>query len=372
MRLKNSYFFTLRENVRDEDSVSSNLLVRAGFIKKSSSGVYMMLPLGLRVFDKIKEIVREEMNATGCQEVAMPALIPEDVYIASGRRANFGSSMFSLKDRKGQNYVLGPTHEELFAQAARMKIRSYKDMPFSLYQFQTKFRDEPRPRYGLVRVREFVMKDAYTFDADEAGMDVAYAKQFQAYKNIMDRLHLKYVIVRSDTGVMGGLLSEEFQAVTPLGEDILVLCDSCDFASNIDIAACSEPVSVEAEPEEELTLVETPNSRTIEEVVSFLHKEPERFVKTLIYTADGEPVAVMVRGDRDVNETKLRKLLGANEVELADEATVRKVTRSAFTAVCSPTMKCSACITSSSVRTRPVTTIPMSIRRISKLIFPVT
>ncbi|MBR3310551.1 MAG: proline--tRNA ligase [Solobacterium sp.] len=326
MRLKNSYFFTLRENVRDEDSVSSNLLVRAGFIKKSSSGVYMMLPLGLRVFDKIKEIVREEMNATGCQEVAMPALIPEDVYIASGRRANFGSSMFSLKDRKGQNYVLGPTHEELFAQAARMKIRSYKDMPFSLYQFQTKFRDEPRPRYGLVRVREFVMKDAYTFDADEAGMDVAYAKQFQAYKNIMDRLHLKYVIVRSDTGVMGGLLSEEFQAVTPLGEDILVLCDSCDFASNIDIAACSEPVSVEAEPEEELTLVETPNSRTIEEVVSFLHKEPERFVKTLIYTADGEPVAVMVRGDRDVNETKLRKLLGANEVELADEATVRKVT----------------------------------------------
>ena len=326
MRLKNSYFFTLRENVRDEDSVSSNLLVRAGFIKKSSSGVYMMLPLGLRVFDKIKEIVREEMNATGCQEVAMPALIPEDVYIASGRRANFGSSMFSLKDRKGQNYVLGPTHEELFAQAARMKIRSYKDMPFSLYQFQTKFRDEPRPRYGLVRVREFVMKDAYTFDADEAGMDVAYAKQFQAYKNIMDRLHLKYVIVRSDTGVMGGLLSEEFQAVTPLGEDILVLCDSCDFASNIDIAACSEPVSVEAEPEEELTLIETPNSRTIEEVVSFLHKEPERFVKTLIYTADGEPVAVMVRGDRDVNETKLRKLLGANEVELADEATVRKVT----------------------------------------------
>ena len=326
MRLKNSYFFTLRENVRDEDSVSSNLLVRAGFIKKSSSGVYMMLPLGLRVFDKIKEIVREEMNATGCQEVAMPALIPEDVYIASGRRANFGSSMFSLKDRKGQNYVLGPTHEELFAQAARMKIRSYKDMPFSLYQFQTKFRDEPRPRYGLVRVREFVMKDAYTFDADEAGMDEAYAKQFQAYKNVMDRLHLKYVIVRSDTGVMGGLLSEEFQAVTPLGEDILVLCDSCDFASNIDIAACSEPVSVETEPEEELTLVETPNSRTIEEVVSFLHKEPERFVKTLIYTADGEPVAVMVRGDRDVNETKLRKLLGANEVELADEATVRKVT----------------------------------------------
>ncbi len=326
MHLKNSYFYTLRENVKDEDSVSSNMMARAGMIKKSSAGVYMMLPMGYRVFTKINDIIREEMNATGCQELVMPALIPEDVYISSGRRENFGSSMFALKDRKGQNYVLGPTHEELFAAAAKMKIRSYKDMPFSLYQIQTKFRDEPRPRYGLIRVREFQMKDAYTFDKDEAGLDEAYNKQFNAYKNIMDRLGLEYKIVRADTGVMGGLLSEEFQAVTPMGEDILVLCDSCDFASNIEVAACTaEPVSVQ-EDAEELTLVETPNSRTIEEVTDFLHKDAGKFVKTLIYNVDGKPYAVMVRGDRDVNEVKVRKLLGANEVDLAEPEMVMEAT----------------------------------------------
>ncbi len=318
MKLKNSFFYTLREDVKDEDSISGNLLVRAGFIKKNSAGVYMMLPLGFKTIQNIETIIREEMDATGCQELLMPSLIPEDIYVSSGRRAGFGSSMFSLNDRKKQPYVLGPTHEELFAIAAKMKIRSYKDMPFSLYQIADKFRDEPRPRYGLIRVREFHMKDAYTFDKDETGLDEAYAKQFQAYKNIMDRLGIDYKIVRADTGVMGGLLSEEFQAVTPLGEDILVLCDSCDFASNIEV---SPAISVEqAAPAgtEQLTLVETPNSRTIEEVVSFLNKPAEKFVKTLIYNVDGKAVAVMVRGDRDVNETKLRKLFEANEVELAD------------------------------------------------------
>ena len=326
MKLKNSFFFTLREDVKDEDSVSGNLLVRAGFIKKNSAGVYMMLPMGFRVMQNIESIIREEMDATGCQELSMPSLIPEEIYVSSGRRAGFGSSMFSLNDRKNQPYVLGPTHEELFAIAAKMKIRSYKDMPFSLYQIADKFRDEPRPRYGLIRVREFHMKDAYTFDKDEAGLDEAYAKQFQAYKNVMDRLGLDYKIVRADTGVMGGLLSEEFQAVTPLGEDILVLCDSCDFASNIEVspAISVEPALIEAN--EELTLVETPNSRTIEEVVSFLNKPAEKFVKTLIYSVDGEAVAVMVRGDRDVNETKLRKLFNANEVELAEPEMVMKAT----------------------------------------------
>ena len=318
MKLKNSYFFTLRENVKDEDSVSSNLLVRAGYIKKTSAGIYMMLPLGYKVLQNIMAIIRDEMNRTGAQELLMPALIPEDVYVASGRRDGFGKSMFSLHDRKGQPYVLGPTHEELFAAAAKMQIRSYKDMPFALYQFETKFRDEPRPRYGLIRVREFIMKDSYTFDKDEAGLDEAYAKQFNAYKNIMDRLHLNYRIVRADTGVMGGLLSEEFQALTPMGEDILVLCDSCDLSSNIEVAPCrSEPAPVETELEE-VTLVETPHSRTIEEVTDFLKKDVKKFVKTLIYDVDGEAVAVMVRGDRDVNEVKLRKLLNANEVALAE------------------------------------------------------
>ena len=326
MKLKNSFFFTLREDVKDEDSVSGNLLVRAGFIKKSSAGVYMMLPLGYKVMQNIEAIIREEMDATGCQELLMPSMIPEEIYVSSGRRAGFGNSMFSLNDRKNQPYVLGPTHEELFAIAAKMKIRSYKDLPFSLYQIADKFRDEPRPRYGLIRVREFHMKDAYTFDKDEAGLDEAYAKQFQAYKNVMDRLGIDYKIVRADTGVMGGLLSEEFQAVTPLGEDILVLCDSCDFASNIEVSQAISVAPAEQNPSETLTLVETPNSRTIEEVVEFLHKPAEKFVKTLIYSVDGNPVAVMVRGDRDVNETKLRKLYDANEVELAEPEMVMEAT----------------------------------------------
>ena len=326
MKLKNSFFYTLRENVRDEELVSSNLLVRAGFIKKSSAGVYMMLPLGLRVMQKIEDIIRQEMDATGCQEVLMPSLIPEEVYVSSGRREGFGSSMFSLKDRKGQDYVLGPTHEELFALAAKMKIRSYKDMPFSLYQMQTKFRDEPRPRFGLIRVREFIMKDAYTFDKDEAGLDSAYAKQFQAYKNIMDRLHLDYRIVKADTGVMGGLLSEEFQAITPIGEDVLVLCDSCDFASNIEVAPCIPQKPDTVEEEKEMYLEETPNSRTIEEVAQHFHEDAKKFVKTLIYNVDGKAVAVMVRGDRDVNETKLRKMLNATNVELADAEMVVEAT----------------------------------------------
>lgn len=326
MRLKNSYFFTLREDAKDEDSISSNLLVRGGFIKKSSAGIYMMLPMGWRIMQKIMNIIRDEMDKTGCQELLMPSLIPEDIYIASGRRAGFGHDMFSLKDRKGQNYVLGPTHEELFAIAAKMQIRSYKDMPFSLYQFETKFRDEPRPRYGLIRVREFIMKDAYTFDKDEAGLDVAYQKQLNAYKNIMNRLHLNYVIVRADTGVMGGLLSEEFQALAPMGEDTLVLCDSCDFASNIEVAPCKPEIPAEKEEEKELVLEATPHSRTIEEVADHFHLPAKKFVKTLIYSVDGKPVAVMVRGDRDVNETKLRKFLKATEVELASPSVVEEVT----------------------------------------------
>ncbi|MDO4194341.1 MAG: proline--tRNA ligase, partial [Erysipelotrichaceae bacterium] len=322
----NSFFYTLREDVRDEDSVSSNLLVRGGFIKKSSAGVYMMMPMGVKVLNRIEAVIRDEMDDTGAQELVMPALIPEDVYVASGRREGFGSSMFSLKDRKGQDYVLGPTHEELFASAAKMKIRSYKDMPFALYQMQTKYRDEPRPRYGLIRVREFVMKDSYTFDKDEAGLDEAYQKQFQAYKNIMDRLKLNYRIVRADTGVMGGLLSEEFQAITAIGEDILVLCDSCDLSSNIEVAPAVPEKPEPTDVKESVTLVETPHSRTIEEVTEFLKKDALSFVKTLIYSVDGKPYAVMVRGDRDVNETKLRKLLNASEVELAEPEMVMAAT----------------------------------------------
>ena len=326
MRLNNSYFYTLRENPKDEESTSGTLLNRAGYIRKSSSGIYMYLPLGYKVLTNIEKIIREEMDKTGSQELLMPCLITEDYYISSGRRANFGSSMFSLQDRFNKTMVLGPTHEELFAVAAGMKIRSYKDLPFSLYQLQTKFRDEPRPRFGLIRVREFIMKDAYTFDKDLEGLDIQYGKVFQAYKNIFDRLGINYKIVKADTGVMGGLLSEEFQALSDIGEDTIVTCDSCDFSSNVEVAACVKDTTVNNDPLLEKELVYTPNAGTIEEVSSYLGKKPEDFVKTLIYKVDDHFVACLVKGIHEVNEVKLQKACGANEVALAEPEDVVKIT----------------------------------------------
>lgn len=325
MKLSNSFFYTLREDVKDEDSASGNLLVRAGYIKKSSSGVYMFMPLGLRVLNKIENIIREEMTAINSQEMSMPTLIPEDVYVASGRRDIIGTSMFQLKDRYQKPFVLGPTHEELFAQAAKMMVQSYKDMPVSLFQFQTKFRDEARPRFGLIRVREFVMKDAYTFDINEEKADESYDAMFKAYKKIFDRIGLDYRIVRADTGIMGGLLSEEFQAVSPIGEDILVLSDDNTYASNLEIAENANRI-ISNEEFLEYEKVHTPNAKTIEEVSSYLKQDVQKFVKTLIYRVDDQYVATCVLGDRDVNETKLAKLYKANEVELADFAHVEEIT----------------------------------------------
>lgn len=317
MKLNNSYFYTLRENPNDEESTSGTLLIRGGYIKKSSSGIYMYLPLGYKVLNNIQRIIREEMDKTGCQELLMPCLLPEDYYISSGRRANFGSSMFQLKDRFNKTMVLGPTHEELFAVAASMKIQSYKDLPFSLYQMQTKFRDEPRPRFGLIRVREFIMKDAYTFDKDLAGLDEQYAKIFQAYKNIFDRLGIDYKIVKADTGVMGGLLSEEFQAISPIGEDTLVLCDQCDYSSNLEIS--THVYEDSDEDEKEIQLVETPHKKSIEEVAEFLNIDLKKTVKALLMNVNGKLHIFFIRGDRELNEVKVQKLLGVNEINFAND-----------------------------------------------------
>lgn len=326
MKLRNSFFYTMREDSKDEDSRSGNLLVRAGMIKKSSSGIYMIMPMGKRVLHKIENIVREEMDNAGAQELLMPALIPEEIYEKSGRREAFGSNMFALKDRYQKNYVLGPTHEELFTMAAMMKGKSYKDFPYNLYQIQTKFRDETRPRYGLIRVREFIMKDAYSFDIDEAGMHESYMKMFNAYKNIMDRCDLEYKIVKADTGAMGGSLSEEFQAISEIGEDVVVTCETCDFSSNLEI---TEVVDVAVENDEafkEMKVVETPNAKTIEEVAAFFNKSSDDFVKTLIYSVDGKTYAFLLKGNRELNETKVLKLLQANEIELASFEEVERVT----------------------------------------------
>ena len=325
MKLKNSFFYTLREDSKEEESKSGNLLVKAGFIKKSSSGVYMMMPLGFKVLQNIEKIVREEMNKASAQELLMPSLIPEDVYIASGRRENFGSDMFSLKDRMNRNYVLGPTHEELFVSAASMKIKSYKDMPFNIYQIATKFRDEPRPRYGLIRVREFIMKDAYSFDIDDESCNKSYQKMYNAYKNIFDRVGLDYKIVKADTGVMGGLLSEEFQAITDIGEDVLVLCEECDFASNIEVCPSKTLKEEEKEEQKKKELIETPNIGVIEDLVK-AGFSINKLTKTLIYKVDDKYYACVIPGNREVNELKVRKLVEGKNIELANSEEVEKVT----------------------------------------------
>ncbi len=318
MKLKGSYFYTLREDAKDEESRSGNLLVRSGMIKKVGAGIYMYLPMGLRVLENIKKIIKEEMDKAGAEEVLMPSLIPLEYYEKCGRVASLGDSMFKMEDRYGKPYALGPTHEELFTIAASSVINSYKDLPFTIYQQADKFRDEPRPRYGLIRVREFIMKDAYSFDKDEEGLDKSYLNMRNAYNNIYDRLGIDYKIVKADTGVMGGSLSEEYQAVTDIGEDVLVLCDNCDYASNLEV---SEVVSNEENKEEDkkLELVETKNKETIEEVCEYLNLDIKKSVKALLMKADEELVIFFVRGDRELNLVKASKLLGVSEINFADD-----------------------------------------------------
>lgn len=321
MKLNNSYFFTLREDAKDEESRSGNLLVRSGMIKKVGAGIYMYLPMGIKVLDKIKKIVKEEMDNAGAQELLMPSLIPSEYYEKCGRVEAFGQSMFNLKDRYNKPHSLGPTHEELFTIAAKSMVRSYKDLPFNLYQQADKFRDEPRPRYGLIRVREFIMKDAYSFDRDNEGLDKSYDIMKKAYNKIYNRIGINYKIVKADCGAMGGTLSEEYQAITDIGEDTLVLCDHCDFSSNIEIA---ETVANKATDEKELELemVHTPHQETIEDVCNYLKVDVKKSVKALLMNANGELVVLFVRGDRELCENKVCKLLGISELNFADDALI--------------------------------------------------
>lgn len=327
MKLKNSFFYTIREDIKDEETTSGKLLVKSGMIKKSSSGIYMFMPLGFRVFKNIENIIVNEMNKAGAVELLMPNLIPEEVYISTGRRDNFGHEMFSLKDRNNRNMVLGPTHEELFVEAAKMKIKSYKDMPFNIYQVGLKYRDEPRPRYGLIRVREFSMKDAYSFDIDNESCDKSYQIMKEAYKKIYDQMHLDYRIVTADTGSMGGELSEEFQAITEIGEDVLVICDECGYSSNLEVSECV----LKNDNEEQLLekeLIHTPNAKTIKEIATLLNEKEDKFVKTLIYNIDNKFYACLLPGDRELCENKVKKLLNANEIVLADAEDVKRITNS--------------------------------------------
>jgi len=327
MRVSKLLLPTLREVPSDAEIMSHRLMLRAGYIRKMATGIYSYLPLGLRSVRKIEQIVREEMDRAGAQELLMPALLPAEAYQASGRWEVFGDNMFKLKDRNDRDFCLGPTHEELFTQTVINEVRSYKEYPMTLYQIQTKYRDEARPRFGLMRGREFVMKDAYSFDRDEAGLDESYKKMYDAYCRIFTRLGLDFTIVDADSGAMGGSGSQEFMVKSPVGEDGIAYCDACGYAANYEKAVCIPQKKEYPQGELELTKVETPDVHTIEELVGFFGTEPYMFAKTILYKADDKYIAAMVRGDREINEVKLKNLVGCvDDLELAEPFMVRELT----------------------------------------------
>lgn len=327
MRMSKLLVPTLREVPSDAEIMSHKLMMRAGYIRKLAAGIYSYLPLGLRCERKVEQIVREEMDKAGALELLMPALLPAEAYQASGRWDVFGPSMFKLKDRYERDFCLGPTHEELFTQTVINEVRSYKEYPMTLYQIQTKYRDEGRPRFGVMRSREFVMKDAYSFDKDEQGLDVSYQKMYDAYCRIFKRLGLDFTIVDADSGAMGGSGSQEFMVKSPVGEDGIAYCDACGYAANYEKAQCIPQKKEFLDGDLEIEKVETPNVHTIEELVDFFGTEPYVFAKTIIYKADDKYIAAMVRGDREINEVKLKNLVGCvDDLELAEPFMVRELT----------------------------------------------
>jgi prolyl-tRNA synthetase len=330
MRYRQSLLPTLKEAPADATSASHILLLRAGFVRRVGAGIYSFLPLGVRVLRKIEGIIREEMNRAGSEEVLLPALLPAEYFQESGRWDVFGDTLFRLKDRKRGDYHLGPTHEEIITDLARREVKSYRDLPKSLYQIQTKFRDEPRPRGGLLRCREFIMKDAYSFHVDEADAKRGYEAMRLAYRRSFDRMGLDYRMVLADSGAMGGSGSAEFQVLVQSGEDLLVACSKCEFAANLEVATSKalEPTGPEGDAPA-VERVATPKAGSIGDVSKLLDLPPERFLKSLVYLAGEELVLAVVRGNHEVHEVKLARALGADEVHLASAADVEKVTGAA-------------------------------------------
>jgi prolyl-tRNA synthetase len=322
MRLSELFGKRLREIPAEADTESHRLLLRAGMISQLVAGVYSYMPLALRTLRKIENIVRDEMNKTGAQEVHMPSLQPVELWQKSGRDIGMGQTLFHLKDRKDRELVLGPTHEEVVTDMASRNVQSYRDLPFTLYQIQTKMRDEPRPRGGLIRVREFTMKDAYSFHADEENLDVMYKKMVQAYKNIYKRCGLPAIIIEADSGAIGGKDSQEFMALTEIGEDEIILCDGCGLGANMEKAVSIKP-KAECSPMLPIEEVATPGKESIEDVAAFLKIKPVQTLKAVFYTADGELIFIMIRGDLEVNEVKLKKVLRAADLRLATDAEVK-------------------------------------------------
>lgn len=325
MKQSQTFIPTLKETPKDAEIKSHQLLLRAGYIRQVASGIYSFLPLGKKVLNKIENIVREEMNAAGAVEMLMPALQPAELWEESGRWQSYGPELMRMHDRHERPFVLGPTHEEVITSLVRNEIRSYKRLPLNMYQIQTKYRDEKRPRFGLLRGREFIMKDAYSFHADEESLDETYQKMVEAYKNILTRLDLDYRVVHADSGAIGGSSSHEFMVLSDTGEDIIAYSDSSDYAANIEKAEVVTTYEKPDEPLKELEKVDTGDNRTIEAVAGYLQIKPEQLIKSLLFVVDDEFVLALVRGDHEVNDVKLKNLFNAQTVELASPEQAKEV-----------------------------------------------
>ena len=322
MRFSRMVSKTLRSDPPDAETTSHRLMLRAGMIHQVAAGVYTYLPLALRSLRKIENILREEMDAAGGQELMMPALQPQELWEQTGRKEAFGDNIFSLEDRRGRPMVLAPTHEEVITNVVKANVQSYRDLPLILYQIQTKFRDEARPRAGLVRGREFDMKDAYSFNADAASLDESYQAMAQAYRNIFRRCGLPVLMAEADSGAIGGKDSHEFLLASPTGEDTVITCPSCSYTANAEKAESTYP-EVPAEPELALEEISTPGIKTIAGLAEFLNVPESKTLKAVFYMSDGEPVFVTIRGDLDVNDVKLKNALQSRDLRLAEDDEIK-------------------------------------------------
>ena len=319
---------TLREDPTEAEIASHKLMLRAGLIRKLTSGVYTYLPLGWRIIHKIENIVRQEMDRAGALEVKLPAILPSELWKETGRWDVYGKELFRIKDRHDREFCLGPTHEEVITDLVRTNVKSYKELPINLYQIQTKYRDEIRPRFGVMRAREFIMKDAYSFDRNEEGLEKSYKIMYEVYNRIFDRCGLKYKIVHADPGPIGGGFSQEYMVLSPTGEDEIMHCEKCDYAASKEMAEIQGlgtrgQGSGKAIPK--IEKVKTPNIKTIEELEKFLKVPCNRMIKTLLYKAGDKVIAVLIRGDHELNESRLKKILGREDIEMADAAMVEKI-----------------------------------------------
>lgn len=329
MRYSNYFIPTLKDDPSDAEVVSHKLMIRAGMLRKLAAGIYNYLPLGLRSIGKVEEIVREEMNRAGAIELLMPAVLPAELWEESGRWDYYGKELLRFKDRADREFCIGPTHEEIITDIVRRDVSSYKQLPVNLYQIQTKFRDEIRPRFGVMRAREFIMKDAYSFDATVEGAEKSYWAMYEAYTRIFERCGLEFRAVLADTGNIGGNFSHEFMVLAPTGEDVIMSCDKCDYAANLELAEIGGQDNMEFtsnESTDDVKEVHTPNLKTVEEVVQFLNITPSNLIKTMIVEVDGNLIAALVRGDYELSLTKLRKALGAEIVELANPDQIQEIT----------------------------------------------